>query len=63
MSAAVAESPNVGEGWMVHDRVVTAVTAERARAEEWAERSASRVRTFVPEPVHVPKHRAEPTAW
>ena len=53
----------VGAGWMVHDQVIRAVNAERAHGPRSGRtRAASRVRTFVPEPVHVPRHRAETTA-
>jgi hypothetical protein len=46
-------------GTTVPERVVDAVREQREAERRWAERSASRVRRFVPERVHVPKHRAD----
>lgn len=50
-------SPETGVSWMAH--VVRTMDEELAQEREWASRTASRVRNFVPEKAHVPKHRAD----
>ena len=57
MTATLSTTPYAGAGRTA--QVVRAMDEELALEMEWSSRHASRVRNFVPEKAHVPKHRAE----
>lgn len=56
---AISETSNIGVGWPIRDVESRTLSEERAEEWEWALRTASRVRNFIPERVHVPRHRAD----
>lgn len=61
MTAAISDETDIGVGWNVHEQIERAMNEEKSVEKEWAVRSASRVRQFVPEPPHIPRHRADVT--